>query len=141
MSRREFTKKTQREAFARSCFRCEAVGAMYGLPAGKRCEGDLAKGVEFDHIVLDANSKDNSLGNCAATCIPCHRFKTAKHDIPMAAKTVRMQDKARGIKTAPAKPLQSAGFPQTEKAAARQTKTPLPPRQLYQPAPVQENLP
>lgn len=29
MSRREFTKKTQREAFTRSGFKCEAVGAMY----------------------------------------------------------------------------------------------------------------
>jgi hypothetical protein len=37
--------------------KCEALGAMYGLPAGKRCNGNLAYGVNFDHIVLDANSK------------------------------------------------------------------------------------
>lgn len=115
MSRREFTKKTQREAFTRSGFKCEAVGAMYGLPAGQRCNADLAHGVEFDHIVLDANSKDNSLENCAAVCIKCHKWKTANHDIPMAAKTVRQQDKARGIKTKTTNPLRSQGFPKSEK--------------------------
>jgi hypothetical protein len=33
----------------------------------------------------------------------------------MAAKTVRQQDKARGIKTKPANPLRGAGFPKSEK--------------------------
>jgi hypothetical protein len=133
-NRREFTKGTQRQAFARSGFRCEATGAMYGLAAGKRCNADLAKGVEFDHIVLDANSKDNSIENCAAVCIPCHRFKTAKHDIPMAAKTVRMQDKARGIKLKPAKKMQGAGFLKTDKpdrGTPNKGMPPLPRPQLY----------
>lgn len=115
MARKEFTKKTMREALARSGKKCEAVGAMYGLEPGCRCNDDLGKGVEFDHIVLEANSKDNSLENCAAVCIPCHRRKTAKHDIPMAAKTVRQQDKARGIKTKPAKPLQGPSFSKNDK--------------------------
>ena len=97
-NRREFSKKTQREALKRSGMTCEAIGAMYGLEPGTRCKTDLAYGVEFDHIVLDANSKDNSLENCAAVCIKCHRWKTANHDIPMAAKTVRMEDRAKGIK-------------------------------------------
>ncbi len=100
MSRREFTKKTKRQALQRSGMICEAIGAMYGLQPAQRCNSSLAAGVEFDHIVLDANSKDNSLENCAAVCIKCHRWKTANHDTPMAAKTVRMQDKARGIRTA-----------------------------------------
>ena len=99
MSRREFTKPTKREALARSGLQCEAVGSWYGLPAGQRCGCDLAYGVEFDHIDLDANSKDNSLANCAAVCPACHRFKTTKHDIPLAAKTVRQQDKHNGIRT------------------------------------------
>ena len=114
-TRREFTKKTQREALKRSGMKCEAVGAMYGLEAGKRCDADLAYGVEFDHIVLDANSKDNSLDNCAAVCIKCHRWKTANHDIPMAAKTVRQQDRALGVKTKTAKPLRGAPFPKSDK--------------------------
>jgi hypothetical protein len=98
MGRREFTKPTRREALKRAKGRCEAVGEWYGLEPGKRCETPLAHGVEFDHVDLDANSRDNSLENCAAVCIPCHRHKTAKHDIPLAAKTLRQQDKFNGIR-------------------------------------------
>ena len=133
-NRREFSKETKRHALKRSGLLCEAVGAMYGHPAGHRCNAPLSAGVQYDHIVLDANSKDNSLENCAAVCIPCHRWKTANHDTPMAAKTVRMQDKARGIRSAPAKKLSGPGFPKSPKAARRQPKNPLPPRQLFAPA-------
>lgn len=133
-NRREFTKETKRYALKRSGLLCEAVGAMYGHPVGHRCNAPLSAGVQYDHIVLDANSKDNSLENCAAVCIKCHRWKTANHDTPMAAKTVRMQDKARNIRTAPAKKLSGPGFPVSEKAARRQPKPPLPNRPLYQPA-------
>lgn len=97
MSRREFTKATKRDALKRSGMLCEAVGGWYGLPEGLRCNARLGFGVEFDHIDLDANSKDNSLSNCAAICIACHKFKTQRHDIPIAAKTLRQQDKDRGI--------------------------------------------
>ena len=98
MNRREFDKPTKRAALKRSGHLCEAIGAMYGLALAQRCNAPLAYGVEFDHIVLDANSKDNSLENCAAVCIKCHKWKSAKHDTPMAAKTVRLQDKALGIR-------------------------------------------
>lgn len=98
MARAEFSKQTKRDALKRADGTCEAVGAMYGLPAGERCTRKLAYGVQFDHIILDANSKDNSLGNCAAACIPCHRWKTDHYDTPLAAKTVRQQDKANGIR-------------------------------------------
>lgn len=91
--RREFTKETKRLALKRSTGLCEASTAMYGITDGRRCNAPLAYGVEFDHVVLDANSKDNSLENCAAVCLKCHKHKTRTHDIPMAAKTVRMQDK------------------------------------------------
>jgi len=90
--RNEFARQTKRDALRRSGKLCEAVGAMYGLDADRRCNAPLGYGVEFDHVVMDANSKDNSLENCAAVCIRCHGWKTAKHDIPMAAKTVRMQE-------------------------------------------------
>lgn len=99
MTRAEFTKATKRAALQRSGGLCEAVGVMYGLEPDKRCNAPLSYGVEFDHIIMDANSKDNSLDNCASVCIRCHRFKTAKHDIPKAAKTVRQRDKSQGIKT------------------------------------------
>lgn len=102
MSRAEFTKPVKRAALQRSGQCCEATGPMYGLDAGRRCNAPLAYGVEFDHIILDANSKDNSLGNCAAVCSKCHKWKTAKHDTPLAAKTLRQQDKTLGIKGASA---------------------------------------
>lgn len=98
MNRAEFTKPTKRLALSRAGNACEAVGAMYGLPAGLRCSANLGNGVEFDHVILDANSKDNSLENCAAVCVKCHRWKTSNHDTPLAAKTLRQQDDRRGIR-------------------------------------------
>lgn len=128
MPRREFTKATKRLALARSGGNCEAVGAWYGLEPGRRCGASLGAGVEFDHIVLDANSKDNSLANCAAVCPKCHRFKTAKLDTPTAAKTLRQQDRNRGIVNAPK--LRGSPFPKTNKSARREarasSKLPLP---------------
>lgn len=109
MSRREFTKPTKRAALARSGGKCEATGPWYGWPEGHRCNADLAYGVEFDHFDLDANSKDNSLENCAATCRKCHAFKSRTRDIPLAAKTLRQQDKHNGIRRAKRK-IPSRGF-------------------------------
>jgi hypothetical protein len=97
-NRAEFSKPVKREALKRSGGMCEAVGNWYGLEPDQRCNAPLAYGVEFDHIDLDANSHDNSLKNCAAVCPRCHSYKTRMHDIPMAAKTLRQQDKHSGIK-------------------------------------------
>jgi 5-methylcytosine-specific restriction protein A len=126
VSRREFTKATKRAALARSEGRCEAVGAWYNLAPGCRCNAPLAAGVEFDHIDLDANSHDNSIENCAAVCIPCHRFKSAKIDTPKAAKTLRQQDKDRGV-ARPKQSIRSAGF---QKAPAKEPKQ-IPANQSY----------
>mgnify|MGYP000600206188 CR=1 FL=1 len=112
-NRREFSTKTRKEALKRSGMRCEAVGAWYGLNAGERCTNDLSYGVEYDHIILDANSKDNSLENCAAVCIKCHRWKSAKHDTPTAAKTVRQS--LMGMKTKAKQPIPSRPLSRTEK--------------------------
>lgn len=98
MARNEFTKPTKRAARERSGGRCEAVGTWYGLQPGQRCNVPLSRGVEFDHVDLDANSHDNSLNNCAAVCKTCHAHKTRTRDIPLAAKTVRQHDKNDGIK-------------------------------------------
>ena len=117
MSRREFTKATKRAALERSGGDCEAVGVWYGLPVRKRCSFDLGFGVEFDHIDLDANSRDNSLSNCAAVCIQCHRWKTTHRDIPLAAKTLRQQDKHLGIK-GPKRPWPSRKFSQNRRPAS-----------------------
>lgn len=95
--RREFTTKTRKLALKRSGFICEAVGSWYGLPNGERCTRNLGDGVEYDHLILDANSKDNGLENCRAVCPKCHGWKTRNRDTPTAAKTVRQQ--FMGLKT------------------------------------------
>lgn len=107
MSRKEFTKKTQRAAWDRSGGACEADGAVYGLPSGVRCGTDMTRaGVRYDHIDPDANSKDNDLDNCCACCPKCHAWKTENRDAPLIAKTNHQQDKARSIKD----PHKSRGF-------------------------------
>ena len=95
--RREFGTTTRKDALKRSGYVCEAVGDWYGLPSGERCTANLGDGVEYDHLILDANSKDNSLENCRAVCPNCHRWKTTHRDTPTAAKTVRQQFS--GLKT------------------------------------------
>ena len=126
MSRKEFTGKTRKAALARSTMRCEAVGAWYGLEPGQRCSASLSGGVEYDHIVLEANSHDNSLENCAAVCISCHRFKTANRDTPTAAKTVRQS--FMGMKTRPKAKIPSA--PKAPKPE-RDRLPALPPRPMF----------
>lgn len=128
--RKEFSSKTRKTALARSGRICEAVGTWYGLPAGERCRTDLAYGVQYDHVILDANSKDNSLENCAAVCPKCHGWKTRNRDIPTAAKTVAQS--LMGMKTRPKQPISSAPFAQSDKAAKRVQRPSLPPRQLFQ---------
>lgn len=98
MGRAEFSKPTKRAARARANGYCEAVGTWYGLAPGQRCMAPLSKGVEFDHIDLEANSRDASLENCACVCPACHLYKTRHRDIPLAAKTLRQQDKDSGIR-------------------------------------------
>lgn len=90
---RYFSKPIKREALKRSGGKCEAFGELYGLPAQIRCGASLGYGVEFDHAILWANSRDSSLDNCLAVCPSCHRYKSAKHDTPLAAKTVRQKEK------------------------------------------------
>lgn len=73
MARREFSTKTRKEALKRSGKRCEAVGSWYGLPEGQRCTEDLSLGVQYDHLILDANSKDNRPGELprGLSEVPC----------------------------------------------------------------------
>lgn len=98
MTRTEFSKPTRRDALKRSGGLCEAEGAMYGLDPGQRCNSPLSYGVEFDHLLAASNGGDASLANCICACTRCHAYKTRTHDTPRAAKTVRQQDKAIGIR-------------------------------------------
>lgn len=124
VSRKEFSSATRKAALKRSGLRCEAAGAWYGLPEGQRCTANLGEGVEYDHLILDANSKDNSLDNCRAVCPKCHRFKTSKIDVPTAAKTTRQQ--FMGLKT-----KVKARIPSPPKAPKPAQKPSLPPRQMF----------
>lgn len=111
MSRREhgFSKPTKREALKRAQGKCEAEGELYGLPAGVRCNGNLSAGFEFDHRIAVAIGGTSDLSNAVVACKICHRHKSTKHDTPLAARTVRQQDKHNRIE-GPKKKIQSRGF-------------------------------
>ncbi len=107
--RYEFSKQTKREALRRSEGRCEAVGEVYGLEVGRRCNAPLSHGVEFDHYPHPATDKgSDTIENCVSACKTCHRFKTSSFDVPMQAKSKRISDKHLGIR--PASSFKSRGF-------------------------------
>lgn len=123
--RSEFSKATKRAALERSGGRCEAVGELYGLPFGQRCNTPLAKGWEADHFPIAATEPDcTGLDNCVACCPTCHSYKTRTYDIPAQAKTKRVRDKHQGIRKAPS--LQSRGF--AKSAGQRKATSPITPK-------------
>jgi 5-methylcytosine-specific restriction endonuclease McrA len=97
------------------------------------CEIQTAQKWDLDHVVALINGGENREANLRPAHRKCHKEKTAR-DVAEKAKVAAIRQKHIGARTAPAKPLRGAGFPQTEKAASRHTKAPLPPRQLYRPA-------
>ncbi len=95
--RAEFSVPVRRQAIERSGGFCEAVGGVYGLEPGVRCNSPLATGVEFDHYpIRAADGGDGSLNNCVAACRTCHRYKTRTFDGPEIAKRKRIQEDAAG---------------------------------------------
>lgn len=110
MPRSEFSKPTKREALRRSNGLCEAVGELYGLPPGQRCNAPLSHGVDFDHYPIAATEPESDgIENCVAVCKKCHRFKTSTFDVPAQAKSKRVRDKHLGIRNGPK--MQGRGFP------------------------------
>ena len=98
MRREEFSKPVRREALRRSNGYCEAIGVVYGLKSGERCNTSLSKGVEFDHYpIRAADGGPGTLENCVAVCLACHRHKTTTFDIPNAAKGKRVSDRHTGV--------------------------------------------
>jgi 5-methylcytosine-specific restriction protein A len=108
--RHNFSPKVKRQARERSGGYCEAVGAVYGLEPGQRCNAPLAgKRVEIDHYPIPATDEGSDvLENAVTCCVKCHSHKTATYDIPMQAKGKRIALRADGIR--PASKLQSRGF-------------------------------
>ena len=102
--RREFSKVVKRDAFLRANGRCEGA-----LENGCPCKSFLTTGkFHYDHDIPDALGGEPILSNCVVLCVPCHRAKTSTKDIPIIAKTKRIQDRERGIRKEPT--LRSAGF-------------------------------
>ncbi len=98
MKRLEFSRATKEQADERAKDCCEGEGPMYGLPEGVRCNIFLGKGRQYDHILACSNGGDSTLANCCVCCVTCHAFKTAKIDVPRAAKIERVRRKHREIK-------------------------------------------
>ena len=87
MSRREFPKKVKRAAFVRADGHCEACGAdLRGKP------------VHYDHELADDLGGEPVLENCKALCVPCHKEKTRKDDVPRIAKGRRIRERAMSIR-------------------------------------------
>lgn len=123
MTRREFSKSTKRAALTRSGHKCEAVGPRYGFEEGQRCNCSLSLGVQFDHDVPDGLGGDNSLENCRAVCVQCHRWKTG-NDVAQIAKMKRQRDRNTGIKDGPK--LKGRPLPKSTKSARREKREQLP---------------
>jgi hypothetical protein len=125
--RREFS---AREAFAIVRRATDAAGVT-------RCErcGGVAVGGEVHHVDMDAMQIDKSRKLTAAgglfLCKPCHKEETAKQ-APILAKAKRLERANYGVRTAPSRALQSAGFMVSERTAKREPKPGLPPRKLYE---------
>lgn len=104
MSRAEFSGKTRDAAHERSGGICECHLIPHVFP--DPCRQPLTEGrIRYEHIDPDHNSKDNSLGNCAALRTECWRYKTDKYDKPVVAKTKRQARRARGIPRSGSRPM------------------------------------
>ena len=100
--RKEFSRKTRRQAWERANGACEgerlacdgALGAGYA-----RCAAPIDLGrFEYDHQIPDWMGGDNSLSNCVVLCLQCHTEKTAR-DQGNIAKSKRIRDKQIKAKT------------------------------------------
>lgn len=106
MRRLEFSKEVRICALRRSKGRCEAKGASYGFRRGVRCNADLGYGVEYDHFpIRAADGGLPDLDNCVAACVKCHRWKTAKIDLPQIAKSKRLFDRKWNLRPPASPPL------------------------------------
>lgn len=124
MSRKEFSRETRRLALQRSGVKCEASGPRYGLEEGQRCNCSLSLGVQYDHDVPDQLGGDNSLENCRAICVQCHKIKT-RGDVQQIRKSDRQRDKRSGV-IRPAAKIKGPGFQKRQKPPRDQL--PIPPR-------------
>ncbi len=97
MSRAEFTKLTKAQAFQRAGGRCECG-----------CGSKLTPGeIEYDHRIPAAVGGTNDLSNCVVMRKKCHRRKTSTKDVPEISKSVRVSEKAMGLRKS-SRPMRKA---------------------------------
>lgn len=91
--RAEFDKKTKLAAFERAKGHCEKCGCK------------IITSAEYDHVIEDTLTHDNSLANCMVLCVKCHAAKT-KRNRPAIDKTRRIFEKRAGVRA-----KRGRGFP------------------------------
>ena len=122
MARREFPRSVKvaviRRATRGGIVFCEKCGAM-------------AKRWQIDHVRPDGLLGDPTIENAQLIGECCYVEKNAD-DTAKIAKAKRREAAHIGAKIAPVKPIQSAGFAKSERAAKREPKASLPPRQMFE---------
>jgi len=122
MGRRRFTDKDRARIFAANNGCCHLCGG--------KIDG-VREAWEIEHVIAWELTRDDSDENLKPAHVACHKDKTHKQDRPAINKAKRREAKFQGIKR-PAGKMRSAPFPTTTKAAKRQPKPSLPPRQMYE---------
>lgn len=96
MSRIGFSASVKRQAFERSGGICECHLMPHIFKVA--CGAALTSGNTFyEHIDPDAMSGRRDLDNCAVLTKTCWKYKTARYDLPVIAKSKRVRDRVRGI--------------------------------------------
>lgn len=85
MSRSEFSKATKLARFEHAGGRCET------------CLQRITGVAEYDHLIEDTLTHDNSFENCRCVCKKCHSLKT-KANRPQVDKSRRIYEKRAGVR-------------------------------------------
>lgn len=101
--RKEFPDKVRALAFKRSRGFCE-IGRVHMPEIG--CGRKLFTGdIRYEHIDPDGLTGEPTLENCAVLCTSCWKIKTNKYDIPVIAKSKRVERKHINARTAKGRPM------------------------------------
>lgn len=84
--RKEFSKSVRLQAWERSGGHCECG-----------CGQKIIGTPEYDHVIEDTLTHDNSLDNCMVMSKRCHRLKTDRNR-PEIDKTRRVLEKRAGVR-------------------------------------------
>jgi 5-methylcytosine-specific restriction enzyme A len=98
VSRKEFPKRVQRDAFVRANGHCEGCHAKLTLHK-----------YQYDHVNPDGLTGEPTLENCMVLCSPCHLEKTRK-DVAAIAQAKRRADRHMGITDPHTSKLRTRGF-------------------------------